>query len=154
MNCKAKWKMLNWIVALFVICFYPPEGTPRFYNAATESFEPVNLTGACRMPAIAFPCSGRAVNARAIILNAPVPAREIGIARALDSVLFTVLIGGILQFIYRKEELEKVKAAMQMLEAEIMRQSWSSQTGATPRVTWGSGITCMNINCGLSTYSE
>lgn len=87
-------------------------------------FSGIYRMGAGLGPAIAFLYSGPAINVLAIILTARVLGVEIGIARAIGAVLFSVVIGGIMHFIYRKEELEKVKAAMQMPEAETKRPLW------------------------------
>jgi uncharacterized membrane protein YraQ (UPF0718 family) len=84
-------------------------------------FSGIYRMGAGLGPAIAFLYSGPAINVLAIILTARVLGIEIGVARAVGAVLFSVVIGGIMQFIYRKEELEKVNAAMQIPEAESKR---------------------------------
>ncbi|HNW29966.1 MAG TPA: permease, partial [Spirochaetota bacterium] len=87
-------------------------------------FSGIYRMGAGLGPAIAFLYSGPAINVLAIILTARVLGIEIGIARAVGAVLFSVVIGAIMHFIYRKEELEKVNAAMQMPEAETKRPLW------------------------------
>jgi len=87
-------------------------------------FSGIYRMGAGLGPAIAFLYSGPAINVLAIILTARILGIEIGIARAVGAVLFSVVIGGVMHFIYRKEEREKVKAAMQMPEAETKRPLW------------------------------
>ena len=58
-------------------------------------------------PATAFLYSGPAINALAIILTARVLGLEIGIARAVGAVVFSVVIGLIMHFIFRKDEREQ-----------------------------------------------
>ena len=87
-------------------------------------FSGIYRMGAGLGPAIAFLYSGPAINVLAIILTARVIGIDIGIARAVGAVLFSVVIGGIMHFIYRKEELEKVNAAMQMPVPETKRPLW------------------------------
>jgi hypothetical protein len=67
--------------------------------------------GAGLGPASAFLYSGPAINVLAIILTARVLGLQIGIARAVGAVLFSVVIGLAMQFIFRKEEAAKVEAA-------------------------------------------
>lgn len=87
-------------------------------------FSGIYRMGAGLGPAIAFLYSGPAINVLAIILTARVLGLEIGIARAVGAVLFSVIIGGIMHFIYRNEEKEKIKAAMYMPEVEVLRPLW------------------------------
>ncbi|MBN1533169.1 MAG: permease [Spirochaetes bacterium] len=87
-------------------------------------FSGIYRMGAGLGPAIAFLYSGPAINVLAIILTARVLGLEIGIARAVGAVGFSIVIGAIMHFIYRNEELEKVKAAMQMPVPETKRPLW------------------------------
>ena len=87
-------------------------------------FSGIYRMGAGLGPAIAFLYSGPAINVLAIILTARVIGVEIGIARAVGAILFSVVIGGIMHFIYRNEENEKVKTAMYMPEPETVRPLW------------------------------
>ncbi|MDO9535277.1 MAG: permease [Bacillota bacterium] len=74
-------------------------------------------------PATAFLYSGPAINILAIILTARVLGWQLGLARAVGAVLFAVVIGLIMAFIYRKEEDEKIKATMgQMVDQEERRR--------------------------------
>lgn len=54
--------------------------------------------------AIAFLYSGPAINIMAIVVTAKVLGAEMGIARAVGAILFSVIIGLIMHFIYRREE--------------------------------------------------
>jgi len=66
--------------------------------------------GAGLGPAIAFLYSGPAINILAIILTARVLGWQMGLARALGAVSFSVIIGLIMAFIYRHEEKIKHEA--------------------------------------------
>ncbi len=82
--------------------------------------------GAGLGPATAFLYSGPAINVLAIILTARVLGLEMGIARAIGAILFSVVIGLIMHLIYRKEETAKADAAMAMPEAEVERPLWQN----------------------------
>ena len=87
-------------------------------------FSGIYRMGAGLGPAIAFLYSGPAINVLAIILTARVIGMDIGIARAAGAVLFSIVIGAIMHFIFRKEEIAKVNAAMYMPEPEVARPLW------------------------------
>jgi uncharacterized membrane protein YraQ (UPF0718 family) len=87
-------------------------------------FSGIYRMGAGLGPAIAFLYSGPAINVLAIILTARVIGIDIGIARAVGAVLFSVVIGAIMHFIFRHEEIKKVKAAMNMPAPEVKRPLW------------------------------
>ena len=89
-------------------------------------FSGIYRMGAGLGPAIAFLYSGPAINVLAIILTARVIGMDIGIARAIGAVLFSVVIGAIMHFIFRHEEQAKVKAAMYMPEPEVARPLWKN----------------------------
>lgn len=65
--------------------------------------------GAGLGPAVAFLYSGPAINVLAIVLTARVLGWEMGLARALGAVLFSVVIGVAMAFLFRREEGERVK---------------------------------------------
>ena len=66
--------------------------------------------GAGLGPATAFLYSGPAINALAIILTARVLGFELGVARALGAVLFSLLVGVAMAWLYRREERERAAA--------------------------------------------
>jgi uncharacterized membrane protein YraQ (UPF0718 family) len=66
--------------------------------------------GAGLGPASAFLYSGPAINALAIILTARILGLELGLARAVGAVLFSVLIGLAMARIYRVEERARAAA--------------------------------------------
>ena len=63
--------------------------------------------GAGLGPAIAFLYSGPAINVLAIILTARILGLELGVARAVGAVCFSLIIGLIMHWIYRREEQER-----------------------------------------------
>lgn len=63
--------------------------------------------GAGLGPAIAFLYSGPAINVLAIILTARILGWELGLARAIGAILFSVVIGFIMHLIFFKEERER-----------------------------------------------
>lgn len=67
-------------------------------------FAGIYKRGAGIGPATAFLYSGPAINVLAIILTARVLGLELGIARALGAILFSVVIGLSMHFIFYKEE--------------------------------------------------
>lgn len=87
-------------------------------------FSGIYRMGAGLGPAIAFLYSGPAINVLAIIFTARVIGMDIGIARAVGAVVFSVVIGFIMHFIFRKEEIAKVNAAMYSPEAVVPRPLW------------------------------
>jgi len=60
--------------------------------------------------AIAFLYSGPAINIMAIVITAKVLGAEMGIARAVGAISFSVVIGLIMHLIYRKEEVARSTA--------------------------------------------
>jgi len=63
--------------------------------------------GAGLGPAIAFLYSGPAINIMAIVVTAKVLGAEMGFARAVGAISFSLVIGAIMHLIYRKEEAQR-----------------------------------------------
>jgi hypothetical protein len=63
--------------------------------------------GAGLGPAIAFLYAGPAINALAIILTARILGWQLGLARAIGAISFSVIIGLLMHFIFLKEEKER-----------------------------------------------
>jgi len=82
--------------------------------------------GAGLGPATAFLYSGPAINVLAIILTARILGMEMGIARAVGAIGFSVVIGLIMHFIYRREEIEKANGQMAMPEPAVRRPLWQN----------------------------
>jgi len=89
-------------------------------------FAGIYRRGAGLGPATAFLYSGPAINILAIVLTMRVLGVELGVARAVGAVLFSIIVGLIMHFIFRKEELEKANAQMAMPEPEIKRHLWQN----------------------------
>lgn len=70
-------------------------------------FAGIYFRGAGIGPAIAFLYSGPAINVLAITYTARLLGFDIGLARALFAIVFSIVIGLIMAFIYRKEEKNK-----------------------------------------------
>ena len=70
-------------------------------------FGGIYFRGAGLGPAIAFLYSGPAINVLAIVLTARVLGWQLGLARAVGAVAFSVVIGLLMHLIFLKEEREK-----------------------------------------------
>jgi uncharacterized membrane protein YraQ (UPF0718 family) len=89
-------------------------------------FAGIYRMGAGLGPATAFLYSGPAINVLAIILTARVLGIELGIARAVGAILFSIIIGFLMHLIYRKEEIAKANTMMHMPEPEVIRPLWQN----------------------------
>lgn len=89
-------------------------------------FAGIYRMGAGLGPATAFLYSGPAINVLAIILTARILGFQLGVARAVGAVAFSVVIGLLMHLFFRKEEMEKAKAAATMPEAEVDRPLWQN----------------------------
>jgi len=108
-------------------------------------FASVYKRGAGIGPATAFLYSGPAINVLAIILTARVLGLELGIARVLGAVVFSVIIGLSMHFIFYKEEKARdTNAALVIPEEEKEERSlWKTavyfavMVGILVFVNWG-----------------
>ncbi len=89
-------------------------------------FSSIHKRGAGLGPAIAFLYSGPAINILAIILTARILGFELGIARVIGAVSFSILIGLVMSFIYRKEEKERNANNVAIPETEESRPIWQT----------------------------
>ena len=89
-------------------------------------FAGIYKRGAGLGPATAFLYSGPAINVLAIILTARILGLELGVARAVGAVVFSIVIGLLMAFIFRKEENERASAAMAVPEPEVTRALWKN----------------------------
>jgi len=89
-------------------------------------FAGIYRMGAGLGPATAFLYSGPAINVLAIILTARVLGPELGVARAVGAIMFSVIIGLAMHFIFRKEEIEKANAQADVPEPEVARPLWQT----------------------------
>jgi len=74
-------------------------------------FKGIYKKGAGLGPAVAFLYSGPAINILAIVLSAKVFGWEIGLARAVGAVVFSIIIGLVMALIYRKEDRQRAADA-------------------------------------------
>ncbi len=81
-------------------------------------FAGIYKKGAGLGPAIAFLFSGPAINVLAIVYSAKLLGYDIGLARAIAAISFSVIIGLIMAFIYRKEKSHFDAKAFALLTAD------------------------------------
>ncbi len=82
--------------------------------------------GAGLGPATAFLYSGPAINVLAIVMTARILGIKLGVARAVGAVVFSVVVGLAMHFVFRREEQAKAEAAVEMPEVEVKRPLWQS----------------------------
>lgn len=107
-------------------------------------FSGIYKRGAGLGPAIAFLYSGPAINVLAIILTARILGFEMGLARTIGAVFFSVIIGLIMHFVFLKEEQSRI-ADEKMFSADIKasRSLWQdslyflSMVGFLVFANWG-----------------
>jgi uncharacterized protein len=105
-------------------------------------FAGIYRMGAGLGPACAFLYSGPAINILAIVLTATVLGPEMGIARGVGAIVFAVVIGLAMHFLFRREELAKIEAAS-LTEPEVTRPLWqnalyfASMIGILVFANWG-----------------
>lgn len=106
-------------------------------------FAGIYRMGAGLGPASAFLYSGPAINILAIVLTGVVLGTEMGIARAVGAVTFSIIIGLMMHLFFRKEEMEKLEAAANMPKPEVLRPLWqnalffASMVGILVFANWG-----------------
>ncbi len=106
-------------------------------------FAGIHRMGAGLGPATTFLYSGPAINVLAIILTARVLGLKLGIARALGAIVFSIVIGLLMHFIFYREELKKANAQMVMPDPEVSRPLWqnvlyfASMIGILVFANWG-----------------
>ncbi len=103
-------------------------------------------------PASAFLYSGPAINVLAIVLSAKVLGLEIGFARAIMAVLFSIVIGLIMEFLFKKDDISRING-IQIGEKkeERSRKLWqdivffASLVGILVFANWGKPIETSGI---------
>jgi uncharacterized membrane protein YraQ (UPF0718 family) len=106
-------------------------------------FAGIYKMGAGLGPATAFLYAGPAINVLAIVLTARVLGAEMGIARAVGAIVFSIVIGLTMHLLFRKEEQAKAAAAMTMPDATAGRPLWQtvlyfvSMIGILVFANWG-----------------
>lgn len=90
-------------------------------------FSGIYKRGAGLGPAVAFLYSGPAINVLAIILTARILGWQLGLARAVGAVMFSVVIGLLMHLIFLKEERERQASGDLIVgEAEEIRPLWQN----------------------------
>lgn len=89
-------------------------------------FSSIHKRGAGLGPAIAFLYSGPAINILAIILTARILGFEMGVARIIGAVSFSIIIGVLMSLIYRKEEKAKREEQMNIVPPPEKRSFWQT----------------------------
>ena len=89
-------------------------------------FTSIYKRGAGLGPAVAFLYSGPAISILSIILTARILGVEMGIARTVGAVVFSVVIGLIMAFIFRKEEKAKKEEQMNIVPPPEKRPIWQT----------------------------
>ncbi|NNE07095.1 MAG: hypothetical protein HKN20_00905 [Gemmatimonadetes bacterium] len=84
-------------------------------------FAGIYRRGAGLGPATAFLYSGPAINVLAIILTARILGLELGAARAVGAIVFSVVIGLLMHFIFRNDVEEMPEATMSDIDEEPPR---------------------------------
>jgi len=79
-------------------------------------FSGIYKRGAGLGPAITFLYAGPAINIMAIILTARILGPELGIARVVGAVIFSIIIGITMQLLFKKEDAKRTGAALMIPE--------------------------------------
>ena len=89
-------------------------------------FAGIYRMGAGLGPACAFLYAGPAINVLAIVLTARILGLELGIARAVGAIVFSVVIGLAMHLIFRSEEEAKANGQADMPEPDVARPLWQN----------------------------
>ncbi len=89
-------------------------------------FAGIYRMGAGLGPATAFLYAGPAINVLAIILTARILGVQIGIARAIGAIVFSIVIGLLMHLFFRREEQEKIATQAAMPEPPESRPLWQT----------------------------
>ena len=106
-------------------------------------FAGIYRMGAGIGPATAFLYSGPAINVLAIILTARILGIELGIARAVGAIVFSLVIGLIMQMIYGKKDRTRIESIKQAEVSDTGRPLWqttlyfASMVGILVFANWG-----------------
>lgn len=91
-------------------------------------FSGIYRRGAGLGPATAFLYSGPAINVLAIIMTARILGLELGVARAVGAVIFSIVIGVLMGWIFRAEEAQRAAAMPETELEEAKRSPWQEIT--------------------------
>ncbi|MBN2224930.1 MAG: permease [Deltaproteobacteria bacterium] len=89
-------------------------------------FAGIYRMGAGLGPASAFLYSGPAINVLAIILTARILGLELGIARAVGAIIFSIVIGLLMHLFFRKEEVGRAAVLAAVPTSDPKRTLWQN----------------------------
>lgn len=89
-------------------------------------FSSIYRRGAGLGPAVAFLYSGPAISILSIILTARILGFEMGLARTVGAIMFAIVIGLVMSFIFRKEEKAKKEEQMNIVPPPEKRPMWQT----------------------------
>jgi hypothetical protein len=89
-------------------------------------FAGIYRMGAGLGPATAFLYSGPAINVLAIILTARILGLELGVARAVGAIVFSIVIGLFMHLFFRKEEVHRAAALAALPVSDPKRRLWQN----------------------------
>lgn len=87
-------------------------------------FAGIHKRGAGLGPASAFLYAGPAINVLAIVLTARVLGWQLGVARAVGAVVFSVIVGLAMHLIFRREESARAAAGLAEMPVVDTRPAW------------------------------
>jgi uncharacterized membrane protein YraQ (UPF0718 family) len=106
-------------------------------------FAGIYRMGAGLGPATAFLYAGPAISALAIVMSAKVLGAEMGLARGVAAVVFSIVIGLLMALIFRRDEQARTAKAAQLPKGEPARPLWqtslffASQVSILVFANWG-----------------
>jgi hypothetical protein len=89
-------------------------------------FAGIYRMGAGLGPASAFLYSGPAINVLAIVLTAKILGFELGLARAIAAVLFSIVLGVVMAWLYRREQGERAAQMAELPVPAATRPLWQT----------------------------
>jgi len=89
-------------------------------------FAGIYRMGAGLGPATAFLYSGPAINVLAVVLTARVLGLQLGAARAIGAVVFSIVVGLLMHLFFRSEEQERNAVQMSGEDVEVDRPLWQN----------------------------
>jgi uncharacterized membrane protein YraQ (UPF0718 family) len=91
-------------------------------------FAGIYTRGAGIGPATAFLYSGPAINVLAIVLTARILGWELGLARAIGAILFAIITGLLMAFIFRKDDAERATGEIYLPGEEAKGRSLGQES--------------------------
>lgn len=87
-------------------------------------FAGIYRMGAGLGPASAFLYSGPAINVLAIVLTAKILGVQLGVARAVAAVAFSIVVGLLMAWLFRREQRQRAAALAELPVPEAARPLW------------------------------